>query len=76
MTLLSRLRWQCRRGTLELDLLLQDFVDRHYLHLGADEQQAFERLLDQPDETLWSWVSHAPPDADAAMAAVLERLRA
>ena len=59
-----RLRWQCRRGLLELDLLLGWFVERHYGTLSATEQDAFCRLLGQPDQALFAWIQgqETPPD--------------
>lgn len=52
----NRLRWQCRRGTLELDTVLMDFLDHGYHTLTEGERLAFERLLRQSDETLQAWL--------------------
>lgn len=52
----NRLRWQCRRGTLELDLVLTEFLDQEYSALTAGERLAFERLLHQPDAILQAWL--------------------
>ena len=49
---LDRIRWHCRRGLLELDLVLQRFVDRHYGGLNAEQKRAFESLLAAPDNDL------------------------
>jgi len=46
------IRWQCRRGMLELDLLLNNFVDKRVVQLDASQLQAFELLLSYPDQTL------------------------
>lgn len=51
-----RLQWQCRRGLLELDLLLQRFVTEQYGSLNADARQAFRALLALPDQTLLNWI--------------------
>lgn len=61
---LPRLRWQCRRGLLELDLLLRRFVDRGYAGLSASERAAFRQLLEQPDPVLLAWFQgqEVPPD--------------
>lgn len=61
---LQRLRWQCRRGLLELDLLLKWFVDRRYAALSEPEREAFRRLLAQPDPVLLAWIQgqETPPD--------------
>jgi antitoxin CptB len=60
---LRRLRWQCRRGLLELDLLFARFLEQQYLSLSATEQVAFQRLLEQPDQTLLAWLQgqQVPP---------------
>ncbi len=45
-------RWQCRRGMLELDLLLNNFVDKGVSALSKKEIESFELLLSYPDQTL------------------------
>ncbi len=52
---LSRLRWLCRRGMLELDAWLARFLDIRYAELPADQQALFARLLDQDDMSLFDW---------------------
>lgn len=51
-----RLQWQCRRGLLELDLLLQRFVTERYRAADANTQKAFRKLLKLPDQILLSWI--------------------
>ncbi len=58
---LNRLRWQCRRGQLELDLILNRFLERRYPSLSEAEQKAFARLLQLPDQTLLQWLNLASP---------------
>jgi antitoxin CptB len=53
---MDRLRWRCRRGLLELDLTLQNFLMRDYPNLTAVEQAAFEKLLAISDDTLLAYV--------------------
>lgn len=48
----KRLLWQCRRGMLELDILLQGFVERCYTDLSTADKQTFDRLLTYPDQEL------------------------
>ena len=45
-------RWQCRRGMLELDLLLNNFVDKKVNTLSTQQKQSFDLLLSYPDQTL------------------------
>ena len=46
---LGRLRWRCRRGMKELDILLLDYLERHYPQAGLAPQQAFARILEMQD---------------------------
>lgn len=59
-----RLRWQCRRGLLELDLLLTRFLDERYAALDPVDQVMFHDLLKQPDPVLLRWFQgqEVPPD--------------
>ena len=61
----SLILWRCRRGTKEMDLLLQHFVAEHYDHLTPAEQTAFRCLLDQADPDIMDWVTGKaePPTA-------------
>ena len=54
---LKRVRWRCRRGLLELDIVLGRFIEQHYAELNAAQQIAFDALLDMPDTTLWDMIA-------------------
>jgi antitoxin CptB len=71
----DRIRWQCRRGMLELDLVLAAFLDRYYLGLDGREVELFKELLDQPDNELLDLVMGRAESADARFDLLLERLR-
>jgi len=72
---LSRLRWRCRRGIREMDLLLQGFLDADYPGLSAADQRAFERLLEEPDLDLLAWITGRSEPDDADYRALIPRLR-
>jgi len=58
----ARLRWRCRRGTREMDLLLLRFLERGYPQLSARDQSLFGDLLDEADPDLYAWITgHAEP---------------
>jgi len=79
MQSLDRLRWQCRRGTLELDLILEAYLDRHYEQADDDEKKRFIALLEwEDDELLAVLLGGKPPDAAGfgALIARLKRIRA
>jgi len=48
----DRIRWRCRRGLLELDIVLQRFLDRRFEDLDPDDRRLFDELLDAPDNDL------------------------
>ncbi len=52
MDQLPKLRWQCRRGTKELDLLLQRYLETGYLSADAEEKALFLELLTLEDDDL------------------------
>lgn len=71
----ARLQWACRRGMLELDLLLQPFAAQIFPQLPVDEQNTFRRLLECNDQQLYDWlVKQVEPD-DIALAAMIKRVR-
>ena len=75
MSELDRIRWHCRRGLLELDLVLSRFLERHFTNLPPNQRAAFKLLLDRSDTELWDLISGRlqPEPGDAA--AVVRLLR-
>lgn len=53
----SALKWACRRGMLELDVLLGNFLDEAYPRLSLEEQKQFKKLLSFPDPSLFAWLT-------------------
>ena len=51
------LQWRCRRGTKELDVVLNRFLDAQYENLSNKELKDFDKLLDTQDTILWYWLS-------------------
>lgn len=52
MTKLAKLRWQCRRGSLELDLLLSRYLEKQYPKASHLEKKHFEELLELDDSVI------------------------
>jgi antitoxin CptB len=74
---LERVRWRCRRGMLELDIVLGRFVERHYEELDTAGREAFDALLDMPDAELWDIItSKENTPCAASQDAVLKLIRA
>ncbi|HET7370122.1 MAG TPA: succinate dehydrogenase assembly factor 2 [Gammaproteobacteria bacterium] len=72
----ARLRWHCRRGMKELDVLLERYLEQRYDAATPDERAAFETLLTLPDPQLLDYLTgrDAPPDLSSLD--VIEQLRA
>lgn len=52
-----RLAWRCRRGMLEIDIVLQKFVTTYFNELTLTELEAFDELLAMMDKDLWNVLS-------------------
>jgi antitoxin CptB len=48
----DRIRWHCRRGLLELDLILARFLDTRLAGLDAAQLEQFKELLEEADNDL------------------------
>jgi antitoxin CptB len=72
---MSRLRWRCRRGMLELDLLLQGFVDGHYALLDEGEQGLFIQLLELTDQELFDYLIASKEPEKKEFSRVIAKIR-
>jgi antitoxin CptB len=61
----NRLLWASRRGMLELDLLLQPFVENHYDRLAEDDKQQFHLFLALEDQQLFQWLIQKEQASDS-----------
>ena len=72
---LAKLRWQCRRGTKELDYLLLRYVDSEYALADAEEKALFIDLLAQEDDQLILTLLGDLEVATAEMKALIGKVR-
>ena len=73
---LSRLRWRCRRGLLENDLILARFMDARGQSISDDEVAGLDRLLRLSDNELWDMLAGRAELEDAALRPLVVALRA
>jgi antitoxin CptB len=66
----ERLKWKCRRGLLELDLVLE-----RYLRSNPADAELSE-LLELQDNDLWDIVSGRSDRYDGRFSGIVARLRA
>ena len=69
-----RLAWRCRRGMLELDIVLNRFVQEQFHTLTLEELDAFDELLTLPDNEFWSLIQSAKQHNNEALNHVIEML--
>ena len=69
----NRLKWKCRRGLLELDLVLNEFVEKR---LEDRDLDALNELLELEDNDLWDIVSGRSDRFDERHGGIVARLRA
>lgn len=72
---LARARWRCRRGLLELDIILLRFMDKYYAQLNEIELQQFDELLSLSDNELWDLIADRKKDKDGEVQHVLRLLQ-
>ncbi|SEN24241.1 succinate dehydrogenase assembly factor 2 [Nitrosomonas marina] len=71
----ERARWRCRRGMLELDIILLRFMDKHYRQLSTRELLQFDRLLSLSDSDLWDMICARKSAIDDDQLPVLKLLQ-
>ncbi len=71
----DRVRWRCRRGLLELDLILGRFMERHYDGLDEEDRAAFRELLERPDNDLLDWALGRSAPSESRYRRVVDLLR-
>lgn len=72
---LNRLRWQCRRGLLGLDLVLERFLEKHGDRLQGERLNSFQTLLTFTDNEIWDLIRARTECRDARLAEVVQWMR-
>lgn len=73
---LARIRWRCRRGMRELDVLLLRYLDREFADATPTEKAAFEQLLSAQDPEIVDLLAGRLKAEDEAVNAIIQRLLA
>lgn len=72
----NKLEWSCRRGMLELDVLLGNFLKEAYTSLPDQDKQFFTDLLALPDPELFDYLMGRAQPEDANLAKITAAIRA
>ena len=71
---LDRIRWRCRRGMLELDVILTRFVDKQWQDLEKELKAEFECLLKSSDQQLQKWLCEGK-EAENGVTGIVTKIR-
>jgi len=71
----NRMRWASRRGLLELDLFLEDFVVNAYPLLSDDMKTLYKELMGEADQDLFEWLMGRSQPSDA-LSPIVDTIRA
>ena len=72
---IRKLRWLCRRGMKELDILLERFIDFNQEALSQGSWPEFEALLQTEDDVLWDWFQKASTPGAERYQELLNQIR-
>ena len=71
----NKLAWQCRRGMLELDVILIPFLNDFFDHLDTSQQNTFALFLEQADPDIYSWIMGYSDCQDAEFKEIIVLIR-
>ncbi|HMV11661.1 MAG TPA: succinate dehydrogenase assembly factor 2 [Nitrosomonas sp.] len=72
---IERIRWRCRRGLLELDLLLQRFLNKYDSQLNEQQIDQFESLLSLSDNDLLAIICSNPETVDKSLKRLIQLIQ-
>ncbi len=71
----SRLRWLCRRGMKELDLIMTRYLDTQFSKASETEKESFRDLLALPDPELLSLLLGRKPASSSRIQSLVQIIR-
>lgn len=71
----SQLRWRCRRGVRELDVLLDRFLQLEYQNLNEPARLAFQRMLETQDPIIMDWLFGKSVSEDQEIQSIITQLK-
>lgn len=72
---ITKLQWACRRGMLELDVLLGNFLNEAYMGLSDEDKQSFVDLLSYGDPDLFTWLLGSEKPSEPHLIKIIEAIR-
>ena len=75
MSDLAELKWRCRRGMKELDVLLNHYLEQDYESASLTEQQAFQALLELSDIDLYKCLIVNEKSIETSLLLLVEKIK-
>ena len=72
---IPQLKWQCRRGMRELDILLTKYLENDFPQADDQRKQAFRALLALPYPDLMAYLLGGQSPPDAVIANIVSQIR-
>lgn len=70
----NQLRWQCRRGIKEVEVIIGPFFERYFTELEPSLQQAFVELLECADADLFEWLTQKNYPEEGALYPIFAKI--
>lgn len=70
-----RLKWLCRRGMKELDILMENYLAARYPNDSPERQHAFETLLEYQDPAITDLLFDRTTDPNPEIQAIINMLK-
>lgn len=71
----NRVKWASRRGMLELDIILGNFVEFDYDELALEDKQRYWNLLESEDQDLFNWFIHRQSPEESELRKIVDLIR-
>ena len=71
----AKLKWRCRRGIKEFDVLFNRFLETGYPELTQEQKGWFYRLLDEQDPVIMDWLFKRSEPQDDGLKWIIGRLQ-
>jgi len=68
------MRWAARRGMLELDLVLEPYVQANYATLDDADRERFQQLMLCEDQDLFAWFLQRQQPEDPELADIVAKI--
>ena len=72
---LAQILWRCRRGMLELDLLLKPYAEKNLAEMPTDELNLFLELLEYSDQSLLEILMGRKPANSSQLTELADTIR-